>query len=140
MFVCFLAFQCLEIPIIYDVYESGDCSPEYEFPPRPTLQVAAHGSPLHSSQAEGAEKKTPSDRKGFGGQVLNNKKKKGVGIRPSWIARDSLHPPVFDCCDDGVVDGDDGDNDASRDVWECVTSFYSFFLFPSVPSSFQRRD
>ncbi|XP_068228736.1 syntaxin-binding protein 5 isoform X3 [Palaemon carinicauda] len=29
---------CLEIPIVYEVYESGDCSPEYEFPPRPTLQ------------------------------------------------------------------------------------------------------
>merc|ERR1711874_38130 len=39
--------SCLEIPIIYEVYESGDGSPEFEFPPRPTLQVA--DSPHHSS-------------------------------------------------------------------------------------------
>uniref|UniRef100_A0A6A7FXP2 Syntaxin-binding protein 5-like isoform X2 n=3 Tax=Hirondellea gigas TaxID=1518452 RepID=A0A6A7FXP2_9CRUS len=31
---------CLEIPIVYDAYESGDYSPECEFPPRPSLQAS----------------------------------------------------------------------------------------------------
>lgn len=39
---------CLEIPIVYEVYESGDCSPEYEFPPRPTLQGSVdYFVPIH---------------------------------------------------------------------------------------------
>ncbi|XP_069195233.1 syntaxin-binding protein 5 isoform X2 [Procambarus clarkii] len=40
--------SCLEIPIVYEVYESGDCSPEYEFPPRPTLQASVdYFVPIH---------------------------------------------------------------------------------------------
>lgn len=71
-------FQCLEIPIVYEVYESGDCSPEYEFPPRPTLQVAH--SPHHTSSASGeACDKKASDKKGHS-QSQNHRKKKGVGI------------------------------------------------------------
>ncbi|XP_071549213.1 syntaxin-binding protein 5 isoform X3 [Panulirus ornatus] len=47
---------CLEIPIVYEVYESGDCSPEYEFPPRPTLQASVdYFVPIHVRG--GAQKK-----------------------------------------------------------------------------------
>ncbi|XP_042869439.1 syntaxin-binding protein 5-like isoform X1 [Penaeus japonicus] len=69
---------CLEIPIVYEVYESGDCSPEYEFPPRPTLQVAH--SPHHTSSASGeaCDKKT-SDKKGHS-QSQNHRKKKGGSV------------------------------------------------------------
>ncbi|XP_066952270.1 syntaxin-binding protein 5 isoform X2 [Macrobrachium rosenbergii] len=67
---------CLEIPIVYEVYESGDCSPEYEFPPRPTLQVAH--SPHHTAAGEASDKK-PSDKKGHS-QSQNHRKKKGASL------------------------------------------------------------
>jgi hypothetical protein len=31
----------LEIPITYEIPEEGDCSPEYEYPPRPSLSMAS---------------------------------------------------------------------------------------------------
>ncbi|XP_071549214.1 syntaxin-binding protein 5 isoform X4 [Panulirus ornatus] len=68
---------CLEIPIVYEVYESGDCSPEYEFPPRPTLQVAH--SPHHTSSAGEASDKKSSDKKGHS-QSQNHRKKKGASV------------------------------------------------------------
>ncbi|XP_069961372.1 syntaxin-binding protein 5 isoform X5 [Cherax quadricarinatus] len=69
--------SCLEIPIVYDVYESGDCSPEYEFPPRPSLQVAH--SPHHTSAAGENTNKKASDKKGPS-QSQNNRKKPGASL------------------------------------------------------------
>lgn len=46
-------FQTLEIPIVYETYEEGDCSPDYEYPPRPSLGVAsAHSSYTESGEGE----------------------------------------------------------------------------------------
>lgn len=87
---CF-RFQCLEIPIVYEVYESGDCSPEYEFPPRPTLQVAH--SPHHTSAAGEASDKKSSDKKGHS-QSQNHSKKKGVGISGSCRSPDVVSVSV----------------------------------------------
>ncbi|PNF18352.1 hypothetical protein B7P43_G13896 [Cryptotermes secundus] len=43
----------LEIPITYEISEEGDCSPEYEYPPRPTLSMASK-----TDSAEGESKKS----------------------------------------------------------------------------------
>jgi hypothetical protein len=42
----------LEIPITYEIPEEGDCSPEYEYPPRPSLSMASK-----TDSAEGESKK-----------------------------------------------------------------------------------
>jgi len=42
----------LEIPITYEIPEEGDCSPEYEYPPRPSLSMASK-----TDSAEGDSKK-----------------------------------------------------------------------------------
>ena len=42
----------LEIPITYEIPEEGDCSPEYEYPPRPSLSIASK-----TDSAEGDSKK-----------------------------------------------------------------------------------
>ncbi|CAL4082353.1 unnamed protein product, partial [Meganyctiphanes norvegica] len=50
--------SCLEIPIIYEVYETGDVSPEFEFPPRPTLQGSMdYFVPIH---VRGGSQKKPA--------------------------------------------------------------------------------
>jgi hypothetical protein len=42
----------LEIPITFEIPEEGDCSPEYEYPPRPSLSMASK-----TDSAEGDSKK-----------------------------------------------------------------------------------
>jgi hypothetical protein len=42
----------LEIPITFEISEEGDCSPDYEYPPRPTLSLASK-----TDSAEGESKK-----------------------------------------------------------------------------------
>jgi hypothetical protein len=42
----------LEIPITYETLEEGDCSPEFDYPPRPSLSMASK-----TDSAEGESKK-----------------------------------------------------------------------------------
>ncbi|GFG32353.1 hypothetical protein Cfor_10913, partial [Coptotermes formosanus] len=46
----------LEIPITYEIPEEGDCSPEYEYPPRPSLSMASK-----TDSGEGDSKKSSLD-------------------------------------------------------------------------------
>ncbi|XP_076058253.1 syntaxin-binding protein tomosyn isoform X2 [Oratosquilla oratoria] len=62
---------CLEIPIVYEVCESGDCSPEYEYPPRPTLQVASKQHNI-SSSGDSSDKKFLSQN--------HNRRKAGASL------------------------------------------------------------
>ena len=57
----------LEIPITYEIPEEGDCSPEYEYPPRPTLSMASK-----TDSAEGDSKKVCKQTVQLCRRYLNN--------------------------------------------------------------------
>ncbi|KAF2366161.1 Lethal giant larvaeue 2 [Trinorchestia longiramus] len=99
---------CLEIPIVYEAYESGDYSPECEFPPRPSLQVP--GSPLSGhhlapslpkrqppppSSSSPSSSTTPTTNSNPQ-QSPNTSRKPGVGPAVSFVYSLSLLPDVTD--------------------------------------------
>jgi len=57
----------LEIPITYEIPEEGDCSPEYEYPPRPSLSIASK-----TDSAEGDSKKVCKQTVQLCQRYLNN--------------------------------------------------------------------